>query len=115
MIFDAGRQNGAVDVAELVRNAARHGLGGCAGEIRIDVTERLGLVRCTVQNDGRTTPPIGVGRGCRLAEAIAARLGGAVDWTFATAGCRATLEFGAATEPPNPYHSTRRKERVQLQ
>ena len=99
-------------VAELVRNASRHGLGGRAGEIRIGVTERFGIVRCTVQNHGGTAPPNGAGRGCRLAGAIAARLGGNVDWTYSPAGCQATLEFGAAVEPPNIYPSVRERARL---
>jgi two-component sensor histidine kinase len=100
-------------VAELVRNASRHGLGGRPGEIRIGVTERFGIVRCTVQDHGGKMPPIGIGRGCRLAEAIAARLGGSVDWRFSPAGCRATLEFGAAIEPPNLY-PPQHKEKLRL-
>jgi two-component sensor histidine kinase len=84
-------------IAELVRNAARHGLSGCAGEIRLDVLERFGRIRCTVRDTGRPGAVDAVGRGRRVVQAMAHRLGGSVEWAFTSTGCCARLEFPAGS------------------
>jgi two-component sensor histidine kinase len=80
-------------VAELIRNAARHGLCGGGGRIWVDITEAGGRIVCEVRDDGRRAPGAVAGRGRRLVQALAADLGGAVDWVFATTGCSACLTF----------------------
>jgi two-component sensor histidine kinase len=81
-------------VAELVRNAARHGLSGVAGAaIWVVVEDAAGHVRCSVCDNGAGSPGVCAGRGQRLVQALAAELGGSVAWTFAPNGCRAVLEF----------------------
>ena len=81
-------------VAELVRNAARHGLSGVAGgAIWVMVEDAAGHVRCSVCDNGRGSPGACAGRGRRMVQALAAELGGSVAWTFAPNGCRAILEF----------------------
>jgi two-component sensor histidine kinase len=89
-------------VAELVRNASRHGLGGRPGEIRLDLVERFGRVRCTVRDNGGLAPSEGVGRGRRLVEAMAEQLSGRVEWAFTPLGCCARLDFPAAWVEPAP-------------
>jgi len=80
-------------VAELVRNAARHGLSGGAGGIWVEIAEASGRIICQVCDDGRGAPTVRTGRGRRLVQAIAAELGGTVDWTFAPGGCCVRLDF----------------------
>jgi len=80
-------------VAELVRNAARHGLSGGAGGIWVEIAEASGRVICHVCDDGRSAPTVRTGRGRRLVQAIAAELGGSIDWTFAPGGCCVRLDF----------------------
>ncbi len=86
-------------IAELVRNAARHGLAGGAGAIWVVVEDLGGRVRCSVCDDGAGAPAARPGRGRRLVQALAAELGGAVAWSFAPNGCCAVLEFDAPQEP----------------
>jgi two-component sensor histidine kinase len=96
-------------VAELVRNAARHGLRGRAGEIRLDVHERFGRVRCTVRDTGQPGEVEGVGRGRRVVRAMAQRLGGSIEWAFTPTGCCARLEFPVEPlERASPYVHRRR-------
>ena len=45
------------------------------------------------QYDGRGAPTARTGRGRRLVQAIAAELGGSIDWTFAPGGCCVRLDF----------------------
>jgi two-component sensor histidine kinase len=80
-------------VAELVRNAARHGLCCGPGAIRVSITEDCGSVTCRVGDNGRLARDAEPGRGRRLVEALAAELGGSVDWWFTPAGCLARLEI----------------------
>jgi two-component sensor histidine kinase len=80
-------------VAELVRNAARHGLSGGPGAIWVEISEASGRVHCQVCDDGCGAPAVRTGRGRRLVQAIAAELGGSVDWTFAPGGCCVRLDF----------------------
>ncbi len=86
-------------VAELIRNATRHGFSGGPGAIRVDVGVGLGRVACRVSDDGCASSPTGGGRGRRLVETLAADLGGWVDWDFSPAGCCARLAFPQASDP----------------
>jgi len=86
-------------VAELVRNAARHGLSGVAAAIWVVVEDAAEHVRCSVCDNGRGSPGVCAGRGRRLVQALAAELGGSAAWTFAPNGCRAVLEFPRPPEP----------------
>ncbi len=99
--LDAGRcwRVGLI-IAELVRNAARHGLAGGAGAIWVAVEDAAGRIRCSVCDDGEGAPGLRAGRGRRVVQALAGDLGGSVDWSFGAAGCCAVLEFGHA--PPGP-------------
>jgi two-component sensor histidine kinase len=80
-------------VAELVRNAARHGFAGGPGAIRVEIFETARRVVCQVSDDGHGPASAGGGRGRPLIQALAAELAGEVEWTFTPAGCRARLEF----------------------
>jgi two-component sensor histidine kinase len=89
-------------VAELIRNATRHGFSGGAGAIRIELTETSGRIGCRVCDDGRGgAPRTGAGRGRRLVQTLAGELGGWVDWTFTPDGCCVRLAFprSAAADP----------------
>ena len=80
-------------VAELIRNAARHGFAGGPGSIRVETTEAAGKISCRVRDDGRGGALGEGGRGSRLVQALANELRGAVDWDFTPAGCCARLDF----------------------
>jgi two-component sensor histidine kinase len=86
-------------VAELVRNAARHGLGRGPGAIRVSLGQACGWVSCRVSDSGGAAGDAPPGRGRRLVEALAAELGGSVDWWFTPAGCLARLEIPATLAP----------------
>jgi two-component sensor histidine kinase len=86
-------------VAELIRNAARHGLGGGPGAIRVSIAEACGWVSCGVSDNGQLTYAAQPGRGHRLVEALAAELGGSVDWWFTPTGCLARLEIPMTVAP----------------
>lgn len=78
-------------VAELVRNAARHGLKGKSGRILVHVGARAGQVTCLVSDnghEGRGAP----GRGQQLIRSLVSELGGAVEWTFTPQGAHAYLQ-----------------------
>jgi two-component sensor histidine kinase len=83
-------------VAELIRNAARHGLSGGPGAVKVEITEESGLVSCLVSDNGRGMTGVSYGRGRGLVSSLAAELGGAVDWAFTPLGCRVLLEFPTA-------------------
>jgi two-component sensor histidine kinase len=86
-------------IAELVRNAARHGLSGGAGAVWVVVEDLAGRVRCSVCDDGAGAQGARPGRGRRLVQALAAELGGSITWSFAPNGCCAVLEFDASPAP----------------
>lgn len=86
-------------VAELIRNAARHGLGEGPGAIRVSIAEACGWVSCGVSDNGRTTLAAEPSRGRGLVEALAAELGGSVDWWFTPTGCLARLEIPTTVGP----------------
>lgn len=80
-------------VAELIRNAAKHGFSGGPGAILVEIARTAGHISCQVCDDGRGASAAAAGRGRRLVQALAAELGGTVDWSFTPSGCRARLEF----------------------
>ena len=86
-------------VAELIRNAARYGLAGGPGAIRVQIAGACGRVRCQVSDDGKLARAAEPGRGRRLVEALAIELGGSVDWRFTPAGCLARLEIPMTVAP----------------
>lgn len=92
-------------VAELVRNAARHGLSGGAGEIWIEIGEVDGRITCSVCDDGSGAPSGQGGRGRRLVQALAAELDGSVEWCFAPSGCCARLDFPSPLDA-QPFNDT---------
>lgn len=109
--LDAGRcwRVGLI-IAELVRNAARHGLSGTAGAIWVLVEDAADRVCCSVCDDGGGAPGVRAGRGRRLVQALAVELGGSVEWTFAPTGCCVRLEFPSADAgllDPRPRPSER--------
>jgi two-component sensor histidine kinase len=78
-------------VAELVRNAARHGLKGKGGRILVHVGARAGQVTCLVSDNGhagRGAP----GRGQQLIRSLVSDLGGEVEWAFTAQGAYAYLQ-----------------------
>jgi two-component sensor histidine kinase len=80
-------------VAELIRNAVRHGLAGRSGRIHLMLTKRPGRISCVVSDNGAGEPHCNQGRGRRLVEMLAAELGGTARWRFTPTGCVAGLEF----------------------
>jgi two-component sensor histidine kinase len=85
-------------IAELIRNATRHGFRGGPGNICVEIAQASGRVSCEVCDDGRGTPVMGGGRGRRVVEALAADLAGSISWFHASGGCCARLEFPAACD-----------------
>lgn len=69
-------------IAELIRNASRHGLQGKQGLIVVHVVHKGELIDCVVSDSGRSTTGGAPGRGQRLIQSIVSDLGGAVHWSF---------------------------------
>lgn len=94
-------------VAELVRNAHRHGLVGRSGAIVVRTGERSGIVTCLVADSGSGKPDAAPGRGSRLVRSLVEELGGHVDWHFSSRGTLACLnvpkdeevDFGPGASP----------------
>jgi two-component sensor histidine kinase len=82
-------------VAELVRNAARHGLVGREGAIAVQVSQVGDEVLCSVADDGPPATDVRPGRGVGLVRALAEDLGGSVEWWFTPDGCLARLRAPA--------------------
>lgn len=78
-------------VAELIRNAARHGLRGRAGAIVVRITLSHDEVICLVGDDGHLLTDLRSGRGMGLIRALAEELEGRVDWWPGEHGCVACL------------------------
>lgn len=74
-------------VAELIRNAARHGLAGGGGAILVRLSEQLGSVHCQVVDNGRALAISGPGHGSHIVRRLTGELGGSVEWWFTPAGC----------------------------
>jgi two-component sensor histidine kinase len=79
-------------LAELMRNAMRHGLRGGPGEVAIRVADELDQVVCLVSDDGCAVENPTPGRGQRLIRSLAVELGGDVDWRFTPQGSMARLQ-----------------------
>jgi two-component sensor histidine kinase len=79
-------------LAELIRNAARHGLCGGGGEIAVRVTAEAGGLICVVQDNGRPPVHLVPGQGQQLVRALAADLGGSARWVFRAAGSIAVVQ-----------------------
>jgi two-component sensor histidine kinase len=82
-------------VAELIRNAVRHGLQGRPGAIGVDVRSKGARIRCIVSDDGGATTNPPAGRGRRLVRALAMELHGSANWWFTRFGTIAELDFPA--------------------
>ncbi len=80
-------------VAELVRNALRHGLSGNDGLILVNVRADVDAIVCHVWDTGCSPQPPQPGRGQKLVETIASELGGTVDWAFTPEGGVVRLEL----------------------
>ncbi|GAA4745555.1 hypothetical protein GCM10023264_08700 [Sphingomonas daechungensis] len=80
-------------VAELIRNAARHGLRDSGGEIFVQVTHEGGELRCLVRDTGR--PPLNpaAGRGQSVIAGLVQELGGSAEWSFGPEGCAVLTRF----------------------
>lgn len=85
-------------VAELVRNAARHGLGGKGGAITVHLTQSGDQIFCWVSDNGKRPTTLNPGRGLGLVRALAAELGGSADWRFSDSGCVARLHVPIAPD-----------------
>jgi two-component sensor histidine kinase len=81
-------------VAELIRNAARHGLHGKEGRISVQFVELAGLLTCLVGNTSRPPVDMKPGRGLRLIRSLVADLGGSVEWSFTSDGNFALVQLG---------------------
>jgi len=78
-------------VAELVRNAARHGLRGRAGAIVVRIAREDDDVVCSVCDDGAAEAIVEPGRGVGLVQALAGELDGSVEWWFTPRGSLARV------------------------
>lgn len=76
-------------VAELVRNAARHGLHGRDGAITVRLADHDGHIRGRVGDNGLAPEALRPGRGVGLVRALTAELGGSADWLLSPSGCMA--------------------------
>ena len=88
-------------VTELIMNAARHGLGWDAGDIRVEMSVSDIEVCCAVTNSGCSVAFPRVGRGRRIISALVAGIGGRADWSFGPDGVCAALQI------PRPSSSIR--------
>jgi two-component sensor histidine kinase len=92
-------------VAELIRNAARHGRFDEAGRICVHIAEGDGRITCIVRDTGAPgTSPV-PGRGQHLIHSLVEDLAGEVRWSFTPEGCAAFVrvpvdlpEGGVATD-----------------
>ncbi|MGN6691658.1 MAG: sensor histidine kinase [Sphingopyxis sp.] len=86
-------------VAELVRNAARHGLKGKDGRIVVDISHRAGHVTGIVSDSG---PGGGgaPGRGQRLVRSLITDLGGEIRWFFEPGGTFAFFRLPSGDGAP---------------
>ena len=80
-------------VAELIRNASRHGLRDQPGQILVQITPAAGELLCLVRDNGSPPRDPSSGRGQRVVREIVADLGGRVEWSFSSDGCVALARF----------------------
>ena len=96
-------------IAELVRNAMRHGLSGSPGSIEVRVTGNRGRVTCLVSDSGGAAPGRSPpGRGQRLVRTLVADMGGAVRWSFTPRGSFALARVPVTSPPKAPSFDHRR-------
>lgn len=96
---DRGWRIGLI-VAELVRNAMRHGLKGKTGLIDVRITHENDGVLCLVSDSGRSETSGEPGRGRRLVHSLVSELGGAVRWSFTPRGNFAVAHFPVSDARP---------------
>lgn len=81
-------------VTELVRNAARHGLGGGAGLVLVRAISEADGLSCIVCDNGTgIVKASGGGLGQRLVRDLAAALGGTARWRSTAHGTTAQADF----------------------
>jgi len=80
-------------IAELVTNAARHGLGWSAGDIRVEMLVDAGAVCCKVADNGRSASLPMAGRGQRIISSLIRRYGGRAEWLFGETGASVTVQM----------------------
>jgi two-component sensor histidine kinase len=73
-------------VAELLRNAIRHGAAQGSGAVAVELRVEPQRVVCMVGNRGRAAIKRGSGRGMAIVRFLAGELGGQVDWDFSDQG-----------------------------
>lgn len=96
---DRGWRFGLI-VAELLRNAARHGLKGKPGLIDVRITDEGSHILCLISDSGRSEIDSAPGRGQRLVRSLVQEIGGAVRWSFTRRGNFAVVHFPAADALP---------------
>lgn len=84
-------------VSELITNAARHAFEERGGNIRIEVLVERHRVLCCVMDDG-TWKDRRPGRGAKIVDALAARIGGRVLRDFGPCGTTVMLIFPRVVE-----------------
>ncbi|MER8692908.1 sensor histidine kinase [Mesorhizobium opportunistum] len=84
-------------VSELVRNAARHGLGDSHGSIRVSLNRSGNSVWCVVCDDGCAAYHRPEEGGRRLVRALTAEIGGSAQWKFTPRGSVAGVCFPLIT------------------
>ena len=92
-------------VAELIRNASRHGLKGKQGLIVVRITRNGERICCVVSDSGRSTTGGNPGRGQRLIRSLVSDLGGAIRWSFTARGNFAAVHF-PMSGPRRPAETT---------
>lgn len=95
-------------LAELVRNACRHGLARGGGSIAVRVSEVEGAILCLVADNGRARPKAAPGTGSRVVRSLIVSLGGRVDWFLSPHGSLVRLTLpGGESAPDGPPASSR--------
>jgi two-component sensor histidine kinase len=95
-------------VAELITNAARHGLKERDGEISVELRRRQSSLQCRVMDNGRAPKEIRAGRGMAIVQALTRELKGQFDQYFGSHGSVSVLTF-----PIAPSHLYRRATRAE--
>jgi two-component sensor histidine kinase len=83
-------------VAELVRNAERHGLGGGPGEILVEIEKLTDRIACRVSDSGRGVKNVRSGHGTHIVRGLATELGGTASWSSGAGGCSVLIELPVA-------------------
>jgi two-component sensor histidine kinase len=78
---------------ELINNAARHAFDEAGGEIRVSLTRAGDFVECRVTDDGTAPFFARRGRGLKIIEDLAARLGGRFEQQFGAGGSASRVIF----------------------